>query len=161
MKAHVWKIIAMIGALILIVNIIYFGVEMHNINNQNTWFLREMQLQFEDMPEETYQAALPTYMSLAKHSAVSGFAYRMIFVVGVTVLGVGLTKYRERNLDKPVTLILLKVLFFFMYLIGFAFVGNRVLMLSGFAVLVASVFVFVCSLVLAQVTVNYIARPMD
>lgn len=159
MKDHLWKIIAIVGALILIANVIYFGIEMHNINNEDTSFFRAMKLIH---GEEGYHQVLPTYTSLAKHGAISGFGYRTIFIVGVTVLGIVLTKYSDRKLDKPVVLLLMKVLFFFTYLIGLAFIGNQVTDYISrgleFAVFVGSVFVFISSLILAQVTVMYINR---
>lgn len=127
---------------------------MLNINNEDTSFLREMKLNF----GEEYQEVSATFITLARHSALSGFGYRTIFIVGVTMLGVALTKYSERKLN-PVALLLMKVLFFLTYLIGLSFIGNRVLSLeSGFAVLVGSVFVFIASLILAQITVMYIDR---
>lgn len=158
MRANLWKAIAIVGVLILIINIIYFGIEMLNINNEDTKLLRDMKLSH----SEYYEEVSPTFISLAKHSAISGFVYRTIFIVGVTVLGIALTKYSDRKLDNPVALLLMKVLFFFTYLIGLSFIGNIVLDSFskglGFAVVVGSVFVFFSSLILAQVTVMYIDR---
>ena len=60
--------------------------------------------------------------------------------------------------QKKFTVIFLKILFFFVYLIVITFIGNRLLILgSNFSVAVASIFVLFASVFLSEVTVNKIA----
>ncbi len=60
--------------------------------------------------------------------------------------------------QKKLVVKLLKILFFFVYIIIFTSIGNRVLSLnSGISVLVVSIFVLVVSVFLSEVTVNKIA----
>lgn len=62
------------------------------------------------------------------------------------------------SINKGIVVKLLKILFFFVYLIIFTFIGNRVLSLgSGISVLVASFFVLIICVLLSEVTVNKIA----
>lgn len=106
MKKHLWKVIVIIGVIVIGISLIDFAIEMNKIRNHEShpFFVNLRNYIVENgSPEEIYiEETLPVAQSMARHNTKVTVRYRIITTVLATIIGVEFTKPKRYKTDDSV-----------------------------------------------------------